>query len=103
MTPDYIFTYLEDWTIAKYGRPSWSTLWRTRVHGEYKNKPEYNISELITTEENDELYGWYFVAMDNLFGKRSIVTLILIGIEILTPMLLMARYEKKMLSGLKLY
>ena len=57
----------------------------------------------MTMEENDELYGWYFVAMDNLFGKRSIVTLILIGIELLTPMLLMARYEKKMLSGLKLY
>ena len=45
-------------------------------------------------EENDELYGWYFVAMDNLFGKRSIVSLILIGIELLTPMLLMGRYEK---------
>ena len=73
------------------------------VHGEYKNKPEYNRSELITMEETDELYGWYFVAMDNLLGKRSILTLILIGTELLTRMLLMARYEKKMLSGLKLY
>ena len=41
--------------------------------------------------ENDELYGWYFVAMGDLLGKRSILTMMLTSIELLTRMLLMDR------------
>ena len=42
-------------------------------------------------QENDELHGWYFVAMDDLLGKRSILAMMLTSIELLTRMLLMDR------------